>query len=926
MILVNNQGFRKRIALSRYAMIFILGYFITPPIVIAQPDVLDSLKRQLSIYTQEDTFRVVILNDLSYQYQWIDFDSSLHYAQQSLNIAERLRFSKGIVVANYRMGHCYWALGSSDSSIERTLLSIRLAKKENYTSDVAEGYRILAMNYRDQQELGKAETYIKQAEEFAKQDNNWELLARIYNFAGVIQFSKKNRDSAQLLYNKALSIIEEHPSYKFYLAQILSNLSDTYFDSNQVELGFKYLYEALSIAQKTRNRSAEAGILYDLGKAFTGMKQHAKANKYLTASLKLARELGLKRVIKIVYLALVDLKVQEKKSAEAIQYLTNYYEVRDSLLKTKEIAELEARSEAERKENAIALLEQEKRIQTMWTGILIIGSLLLLIALVIIYWLQKSRSVKAKQLLTIQQELNLKLKETDQLKSQFFANISHEFRTPLSLIIAPLEKQLSSPTTASNDKEDLKLAKRNANRLLYLINQLLDLSKLEVGKMNIQNVKGHLKEFINVLAASFDSFAETRKINFKKAIQIPSQSFLFDHDKLEKIISNILFNAFKFTPAGGAVVLSIYTELDNTQLHIKLTDTGKGIPEDELPQIFSLFYQSKNNTDDGQPGTGLGLAMVNELVKLYNGKISLASELNVGTTISISLPLQSDVPTADIEHPTRLVYSGEVTDQAYVDVQTFSEKTDSNSILIVEDNVELRNFVASTFTDNFNILTASDGEAGLQQALEHIPDLIISDVMMPKMDGLTLTEKLKNDERTSHIPIILLTAKTDTASRIEGFRKGADEYLAKPFSIEELNLRVNNLNELRKRLVSLNRENIANKVIPVHEPSLDEKFLLNLRAVIERNLGDASFSVEQLSKEMCLSRTQLFRKVKGMLELSPNELINDIRLQRAAELIRAKADTLTQISYSVGFNEQSYFAKRFRKKFGVSPSEYANTK
>lgn len=908
-------------------VLFVLGsILLTVSSSFAQPQVIDSLKKQFLLNKANDTLRVAILDELSQQYQWLDFDSSLYFASQSLKMAEQLQFKKGIAIANYRMGNSYWSLGISDISIKMALISIDIGKEEKYKSITAEGYRLLAMNYRDQQQLDKAESYIKLAEGLAIEDKNWELLARIYNFSGVIQFSKINYDSAQQLYYKAFQITKEYSTPEYYLANILSNLSDTYFVKGQNQQGLKYLYEALSIAQSTRNKSAEAGILFDLGKNFTEIGQFKKAENYLVSSLSLARQIKLKRVIKNVYAGLVDLKMKENKSSEAIKYLTSYYEIRDSLLKTKEIAELEARTEVERKEIAIKLLEQEKKIQQMWNGFLIIGSLLLVLASMIIYSLQKSRNIKAKLLLETQRQLNLKLKETDELKSKFFANISHEFRTPLSLIIAPLERQLLSGDINEHDKGDLKLAKRNANRLLDLINQLLDLSKLEVGKMQLNNKHENLQEFVSILAASFDSFAETKKIMFKKAINIPEQQFIFDKDKIEKIISNILFNAFKFTPTDGSVTLSI--SVVNNALLIKLIDTGKGVPKEELPHIFSLFYQSKNITDDGYPGTGLGLAMVNELVKLHNGTIEFSSELNVGTTVQISLPLsiteKSDQSISSFNSVPFVLT--DLKNEFFMNDEDQKQEIFSDSLLIVEDNEELRNFIASAFNKTFHVIMAADGNAGLAMALEHIPSLVISDVMMPEMDGLTLVEKLKSDERTSHIPTILLTAKSDDKSRMEGLIKGADEYLTKPFSLEELKIRVKNLNELRKKLIKRHREHIVSKIHQYHEPSLDEKFLLNLRSAIEKNMSDTSFSVEQLSEEMCLSRTQLFRKVKGLLEVSPNELINEIRLQRAAEMIRAKSDTLTQISYAVGFNEQSYFAKRFRKKFGLSPSEYANAK
>jgi signal transduction histidine kinase/DNA-binding response OmpR family regulator len=525
---------------------------------------------------------------------------------------------------------------------------------------------------------------------------------------------------------------------------------------------------------------------------------------------------------------------------------------------------------------------------------------------------------------------NIKLNEMDLLKSRFFANISHEFRTPLSLILGPIEDKLNASSLALADKEDLKMVKRNANRLLDLVNQLLDLSKLEAGKLELQLTEGNLDEFIRIQVASFDSLAESKQIRFSKHISNLGGRVCFDADKLDKIISNILLNAFKFTLPGGSVVLGMHTS-PTSELLLTVTDTSKGIPYEDQSLVFSPFYQSKHTTDDGQIGTGLGLSLVNELVKLYGGQINLASQPDVGTTISVVIPAKNKINASKdkgIIPPSSTNYPR--FDTEIVSEEEPIEDLHPDSILVVEDNPDLRNFIAAGFKNQFTVFIAKDGAEGLSLALEHIPNLIISDVMMPTMDGIELTDKIKSDERTSHIPVVLLTAKADAESRMQGYKTGADDYLAKPFSTEELHVRVANLIEQRKKLAVKFREGLTKHVpMPeqpaiVHEPSLDEKFVKRAKEIVEENINASGFGVEKLADEMHLSRAQLFRKFKALIETSPIEFINDIRLNRAAEMIRNKEDTLAQISYAVGYNEQSYFAKRFRKKFGVSPSEYAD--
>lgn len=892
---------------------------------VSQTHTIDSLRNALEIYSKEDTTRVNILNNLSHQYRYIDFHKSLNYANEARKIAERVSYKKGIAVANYRKAYCYWALGDNEFSIEKALNAIDIAEKERLPDVLAESYRILAMDYRDQQGLDKATNYINQAEKLAIRIKNWDLLSRIYNTAGLVEFDKKDFDSSLVLFSKALLVTEQHNTSKFQVCQILSNIGECNFESNP-DLAFKYYNKALAMAKAVNNRQAEAGILCDLGRALAKKKRYADADRYLLAGLKASQELGLKRVVRHAYLALVDLKVREGKTSESFDYMKKYYDVRDSILnasKTRLIVELETRHEAEKKEQELKLLVQEKRIQTIWKNFMITGSVILLIAITIISRLQQLRNRKAKLLLTTQKKLNSNLKETDKLKSRFFANISHEFRTPLSLIIAPIEDKINSPSISPTDKEDLKLVRRNADRLLDLVNQLLDLSKLESGKMKLHLREANLSDFITILIASFNSLAENKGVYFFKNVVAPVHPVLFDADKLEKIISNVLFNSFKFTPRGGSVTLSIYVAPESNSLKIAISDTGKGMTEEEQLHIFTPFYQSKNSMDDGQLGTGLGLSLVNELVKLHDGEISLASRFNEGTTINITLPIHKAKSKINGSTTSPIINTKKLIAEIVEERQEVAEEVHQDSILIVEDNPDLRNYIASGFKKQFTIFTAKDGEEGLSLAIEYIPNLIISDVLMPNMDGVELTDKVKSDERTSHIPVVLLTAKIDATSRMQGYKTGADDYLAKPFSTEELHVRVINLIEQRKKLIVKFRQHIEQTPQPSKDPSLDERFVMKAKEVIEKNMSDHSFGVEQFAEEMFLSRAQLFRKLKALIDTSPSEFINDVRLQKAAELIQTKADTLAQISYTVGFNEQSYFTKRFRKKFGVTPSEYA---
>lgn len=525
------------------------------------------------------------------------------------------------------------------------------------------------------------------------------------------------------------------------------------------------------------------------------------------------------------------------------------------------------------------------------------------------------------------------LKEMDRTKSRFFANISHEFRTPLTLILAPLEEELSKKPPAEQDK--LLIMKRYANRLLELVNQLLNLSKLEAGKMQLQVQKVELRQFLSVLSSSFDSLAQHKGIVFEKTVSVPDGPFWFDPDKLEKVIVNLLSNAFKFTPASGLVKFEANVEAQSgTQmLCIRVSDTGRGIAPDEQKQVFESFYQARQTVENQDGGTGLGLAFAKELVKLHKGSISLQSEVGKGSVFAIRVPVSPEAFDAgQIVEPALSGYT-------LPSVQPVSPSPEQNerkprerqshgtaqreTVLIVEDNAELRDYMASLLENDYIIYKAPDGAEALACARKVLPSLIISDLMMPKMDGMELTASIKSDERTSHIPVILLTAKSGRESRIDGLKTGADDYLTKPFSVEELTIRVANLIELRRKLAERYRERIRVHVTSAEEMSLDDKFLMKAKEIVEANMEDVLFSVEKMAEEMSLSRTQLLRKLKALTGLAPNDFIRDLRLQKAAEMIRQKADTITQIGYAVGFNDQSYFSKSFKKEFGETPTEYS---
>ena len=526
------------------------------------------------------------------------------------------------------------------------------------------------------------------------------------------------------------------------------------------------------------------------------------------------------------------------------------------------------------------------------------------------------------------------LKELDKLKSNFFVNISHEFRTPLSLILSPLEKVIQDKDTNQVRQTDLERMHRNAKRLQQLINQLLELAKLESGGMKVSEKQSDFLYFLRVLTASFESLAEIRNIEYD--VRIPADSFdtFFDQDKVETILYNLLSNAFKFTPDGGRISFSANVPVtDNEMVSIEITDTGPGIPPAEVDRIFDRFYQVDSSSSREFEGSGIGLSLVKELIQLMKGHIEVESKLGSGTSFKVSLPLAGRRVHATESIGGETNSSFTASDGIPADnnkekaVLSLNEPTTSEAIvLLIEDNEDLRLYLKENLEAEYQVVVAENGKVGLEKALELIPDLILSDMMMPQMDGFTLCTKIREDERTSHIPFILLTARTTIESKLEGLELGADEYMTKPFNIKEIKVRMKNLLEQRKNLrKSFSREvTIQPKNISV--TSVDERFLNHALKIMEEHLGDEQFSVERFAEEIGMSRKNLLRKIKALTDESVNEFIRNFRLNRAAQLLEAKAGTVSEIAYQVGFNNLSYFSKCFKELFDHLPNEYAGRK
>jgi signal transduction histidine kinase/DNA-binding response OmpR family regulator/streptogramin lyase len=515
------------------------------------------------------------------------------------------------------------------------------------------------------------------------------------------------------------------------------------------------------------------------------------------------------------------------------------------------------------------------------------------------------------------------LRKLDQLKSHFFANISHEFRTPLTLIIGQIETLLDSENDR-NRKKNLISVNNSAGQLLSLINQLLDLSKLEAGKMELKLEEQNLVPFLKNHFFSFESLSETKNINLNFFSTRSAINVRFDTDKMEKVFFNLFSNAIKFTEPGGQIDVSVdILQPNKNVVEIRVKDSGIGISGGRLPYIFDRFYQADSSNTRKYDGTGIGLSIAHEMVMLHNGTIDVKSSEGEGTEFIVRLPIEEDQKAVHLESDVneQLLAEEDSGSKPLPDFDALLSDHDE-IVLIVEDNDDVRSFIAEQLRGKYKILEAANGMEGITVSQGTIPDLIITDLMMPEMDGYAFSEKIRSDEKTSHIPIIMLTAKAGLNPKIEGLELGIDAYLTKPFHVKELKTRVRTLIQQRKKLKQQFSSATYFKPSVISKTPADQNFLAKAIDVIDKNLCNEEFRVEDFAVFLNMSSSQLNRKLNALVDQPAGNFIRSVRLQRSAELLNQTDKPIAEICYDVGFNDQAYFSRVFKKQFGKSPSAF----
>jgi signal transduction histidine kinase/DNA-binding response OmpR family regulator len=1023
-------------------VILTLLLFLGANLLNAQPHSIDSLKSLLSINNIHDTSRVVILNEIAYEYRYTDNEKLFEFANQAINlsdsldydmgrleslnllglyfytisdyqkalnlheqalaISERINYAKGQSESHYYIGNIYREKGNYSKTLVHHNKALEIQKFIGDSSGIARIYNSIGIVYRIQGDYPKALEYCQKSLRIKKQIGDRYDLSTVYNNIGSIYYYQNNYPKALDYYNRSLKISEEindeiaivtsynnigilyfyqdeYEKALYFFKRALSiqeeiedktgkaisyiNIGEIYVKQDKLDKAWDFYYKGLQLSTRLEIKSVEGWSNWGLGVISSKRKEIKTAYNYAKKAYNIGKEIGEIELIQLSSEILSQVTAELGLYKEAYNLHKVYKKLSDSIQNeenTRKIIGLEyeykyqAEKEEQEKREALQLAKYQK--QQFLTIIFIISSFLMVVLVFFIFrnYKRKQKDYKIisdqkeeirrknenlqhrnkeishqnkkinQQKKQLQEQAN-KLSELDQIKSRFFTNISHEFRTPLTLIIGPLE-QLLTKIENTSIKSSLNLMLRNANKLLKLINQLLEISKIERGHIKLKLQRYNIVRETWYIIEMFSSLASEKKIKLKFDYNKESLVGYLDKEKYDKIIFNLLSNAFKHTNEGKIHVSLGETE-DHKKIQLVVQDTGVGIKKEKLAYIFDRFYQADNSETEETAGTGIGLSLTNELVKLCNGEIKVYSEPGKGTTFTVVLPVSLELFK---ENEYEVVSDSVKSDVSYI-AGTIEQKantepkqqTSNNSevVLIVEDHADLRAFIATNLPENYTIIEASNGEEGIVKAQQEIPDLIITDIMMPKVDGIELTRTLKSNENTSHIPLIMLTAKSSVESKIDGLENEADDYLTKPFNVTELQLRVKNILNSRRKLQEKYNKSITVNPSEVTTTSVDEKFLSKLLKIVEDNMSNSEFSVEFLCDTVGMSRANIHKKLKHLLNQSATEFINSVRLKRAARLIQQNAGNISEIAYDVGYNNLSYFSRAFKKHFNITPRE-----
>ena len=784
----------------------------------------------------------------------------------------------------------------NNTALEYFLLSEK-TMIANHSKDISFKISINTMicaMYSNLKSFDKAREYSDKTLTIANETKNVYEIAKVNLRRGFLETSAKNYTIAQKYLQKSYDFYKKNGN-KIYESSSAQFLGKVYYKLKDYPKSLKYSNIAIDFFSKNNDDNNYAIALANRAKVMLNNSDFINARQ----DINLAKSL-IKPDAKD-YAEVIDAEIEYFKKTNNIDEVIKYIDLKDSIssnLSKKtdviKLTEVEAKYQTKQKEQQIQLLSTQNELAQKQKYIYI--SLLGLLALIggSLFYAYRNK-IKTAQ----------KLNELNELKSRFFANISHEFRTPLTLIKSPVQS-LQSKIADENQLKELHLIDTNSTRMLQLVDQLLELSKIDSGNLKLILKDGNISSFLASIMESFAFQSKEKGIHFSSNIQKTAENNAFDKDVMEKIVTNLVSNAFKYAPKNESIAFT--SSIQNSALQLKVSNTGSDVKKEDLPKLFERFYQ-KNET---QQGVGIGLALVKELVDLYQGTIVTSVE-NGELSFTVNLPLA-------VANENAVVIPSKVSSP--ISENPIDKEAELPLLLLVDDNAEIRSVVREIFKNEYQILEAQDGEEALQLAQKEIPDCIISDVMMPKMDGFEFTKAIKNNELTSFIPVVLLTAKTSDEAHLEGLKSTADAFLTKPFNNEIVKATVQQLILERKKLHARYSQELVLRPVDIVINSAEEKFIERLQNILDKNLSNSEYTAEDFATEIGMSRMQLHRKLKSLLGVSATEFLRNERLKVGAELLKKGNGNISEIAYSVGFSDVSYFSKCFKEMYQCTPTEY----
>lgn len=829
-------------------------------------------------------------------------DSALVHIDKNIGLAKIINDTITLADSYFTKAHFYGRFGDMSQSLQiylvaDSLYSMRGKPDMNHASVMSN----IGTIFLEQNDLVKAEEYFSKAAKMYKEANNTFGQNLILFRKAELYFKKDDYKKTRKYLDSSYSFFEDN-SIVFRLIDINTLYGNSYIKEKEYSKALPYLTLSKEMSISISDTSKMASTSHALGKALAGVNRNSEAEETLKNALKYSQSSKLLIESAAITKTLADFFENNNNFRDALLYLKIHESLKDSLQNQQnraEVAKLETQYQTQQKEQEIAFLNAQNELtiqknRNQRNFYLSLLGLAIAIGFVVFYSYRK-------RLQTAQ-----KIQELDQLKTRFFNNISHEFRTPLTLIKSPLQG-LQKDENEPERKKKLKLIDQNTNRLLQLVEQLLNLSKLENNTVQFLFKNTFLNTYLESIIEPFTYQAQEKNISFQTTVDA-NQNGWIDHDVLEKIMSNLLGNALKYTPENQTILFQANCEGDF--LNFKVENTGVVLKSNNLNLLFNRFYQEENNAG----GAGIGLALTKELIEEINGKI-IPHYADNTLSFEVTLPISKEKL-----QKANMVFIEDESDKLLHQIQNTQDE-EKQLLLIVDDNPAVCSVISDVFKNDFKILTAHDGKDAFDKAHTHIPDIIITDVMMPVMDGFALTSALKENELTSFIPVVLLTAKTDDESRLQGIKNKADAFLSKPFNNDILYETIVQILDSRKQLQERYSQELILKPLPIDVPDLDKEFIEKAQKILEIQLSNSEFTADDLASQMAVSRMQLHRKLKSITGLSSLEYIKIYRLQTAKLLLSSSKLQVAEVAYSVGFNNAKYFSKCYKEFFGTLPSQ-----